>query len=185
MSISLIQRLLDHQVAEAHQELLQRAPGRPALPAADALQRRVDPGLLHHPPGERRVQRRQGQRAVLEHFDELPAGAEQQHRAELRVEAAAEDQLVAVELGPSAGPSRPGSARRPPARATDCSIAAIRPADRLGVDQVQLHAADVGLVRDRLASGASATTGKPIASAQRRRPRPRSRRPGSRTVGMP
>jgi hypothetical protein len=35
---------------------------------------------------------------VLEHFDELAAGAEQQHRAELRVNAAAEDDFVAVEL---------------------------------------------------------------------------------------
>ena len=66
---------------------------RPRTP----FERREDPGLLHHPPGQRRVQRRQGQRAVLEDLDELAAGAEEQHRAELRVEAAADDQLVAVE----------------------------------------------------------------------------------------
>ena len=45
---------------------------------------------------QRGVQRRQGQRAVVEDLDELAAGAEQQHRAELRVDAAADDQLVAV-----------------------------------------------------------------------------------------
>ena len=108
--------LLDDQLAEPHQELLQ---GREVdrLAAADALQGRVDPGLLHHPPGQGRVQRRQGQRAVLEDLDELAARAEEQDRAELRVEAAADDQLVAVAAGPSAGRSRPGSARRRRARA--------------------------------------------------------------------
>ena len=58
----------------------------------------IDLGLLHHPAGQRGIERRQGQRAVLEDLDELAAGAEQEHRAELRVEAAADDQLVAVEL---------------------------------------------------------------------------------------
>ena len=90
-------RLLDHQLAEAHQQLFQRREVH-RLAAAHALQRREDLGLLHHAPGQRGVQRRQRQRAVLEDFDQLAAGAEQQHRAELRVEAAAEDQLVAVEL---------------------------------------------------------------------------------------
>ena len=50
---------------------------------------------LDQAPGERRVERRQGQRAVLEDLDQLAAHAEQQDRAELRVEAAADDQLVA------------------------------------------------------------------------------------------
>ena len=55
-------------------------------------------GLLHHAAGERGIERRQAEGAVLENFDELAAGAEEQHGAELRVGAAADDELVAVEL---------------------------------------------------------------------------------------
>ena len=67
---------------------------RPPAPLQDL----EDPGALHHPPRQRRVQRRQGQRAVPEQFDQWPARAEQEHRAELRIGAATEDELVAVEL---------------------------------------------------------------------------------------
>ena len=42
------------------------------------------------------VEGRQGQGFVLEHLDQLPAHAEEQHRAKLRVNAAAQDDLVAV-----------------------------------------------------------------------------------------
>ena len=52
--------------------------------------------LLHHPAGERRVQRRERQRAIAEDLDQLSAHPEQQHRPELRIRAAADDQLVAV-----------------------------------------------------------------------------------------
>ena len=38
------------------------------------------PVLFHHPPRQRRVERRQAKRAVPEDLDELPARAEQQHR---------------------------------------------------------------------------------------------------------
>ena len=123
---------------------------RPRTP----LQRGVDPGLLHHPPGQRGVQRRQRQRAVLEDLDELAAGAEEQDRAELRVEAAADDQLVAVELDHRLDGHALEVLRRRRARATDASMAPIGAADGVGVGQVELHAADVGLVGDRLASGA-------------------------------
>ena len=88
--------LLDDQVAEPDQELLERGQVHRRA-AAHALERREDLGLLHHPPRQRGVERRQAQRAILEDLDELAAGAEEQHRAELRVEAAADDQLVAVE----------------------------------------------------------------------------------------
>ena len=88
--------LLDDELAEADEQLLQRARSTGARPRTP-LQRLEDAGLLHHPPRQRGVQRRQGQGAVLEDLDQLAAGAEQQDGAELRVEAAADDQLVAVE----------------------------------------------------------------------------------------
>ena len=87
--------LLGHQRAEAHQEHFERGQIH-RLAAAHAFQRLVDLGLLHHAPRQRGVQRRQAERAVLEDLDQLAAGAEQQHRAELRIEAAADDQLVGV-----------------------------------------------------------------------------------------
>ena len=60
------------------------------------FERGVDLGPLHHAACQRRGQRRQAQRAVLEDLHERAAEAEQQHRAELRIDAAAEDELVAV-----------------------------------------------------------------------------------------
>src|SRR5205823_14514657 len=87
--------LLDYQLAEAHQQLLQlrRIHFRIAVVAG---KRGVDLRLLHHPARERGVQRREGQRTVLEHLDEQPAGSEEQHGAELRIDAAADDQLVSA-----------------------------------------------------------------------------------------
>ena len=63
--------LLDDQMAEAHEKLFKsREVNRPA--AAHAFERSDDPGLFHHPPGQRSVERRQTKRSVLEHLDELP-----------------------------------------------------------------------------------------------------------------
>ncbi len=94
----LDRRVLDDQVAEANHQLFQRRHVH-RFASAHALQRFVDAGLLHHAPGQRGVQRRQRQRAVLEDLHQLASGAEQQHRAELRVERRAEDQFVALLLG--------------------------------------------------------------------------------------
>jgi len=89
--------LLNHQMAEPDHELLEGGDiDRSA--ATDSPQRGIDLRLLHHPPGQGRVERRQGQREILEDLDELTAGAEQEHRSELRIETAADDDLVAVEL---------------------------------------------------------------------------------------
>ena len=89
--------LLDDQMAEPDQELLEGSEvDRPAT--ADSLECGVDLRLLHHPPSQGGVEQRQGQRAVLENFDELAAGTEEEHRSELGIEAAADDDLVAVEL---------------------------------------------------------------------------------------
>ena len=54
--------------------------------------------MLHHPPGQGGIEWRQGQRAVLENLDKLAAGAEEEDRAELRIETAADDQLIAVQV---------------------------------------------------------------------------------------
>ena len=87
--------LFDDELAEADQQLVERGEvDRRA--AADALQRGEDLRPLHHPPRERRVERRQRERAILIDLDQLAARPEQQHRSELRVERAADDQLVAV-----------------------------------------------------------------------------------------
>ena len=77
--------LLDDELAEADQQLLERGEVH-RLAAADAFEGLVDLGLLHHAAGQRGVERRQGEGAVLEDLDELAAGAEQEHRAELRVD---------------------------------------------------------------------------------------------------
>ena len=65
-------------------------------PAAHALEGRVDLGALHHAASQRRRERRQAEGAVLEDLDELAAEAEEQDGPELGVDAAADDELVAV-----------------------------------------------------------------------------------------
>ena len=87
-------RLLGDELAEADEERGEHVDvDRP--PAADAAERLRDRRLLDQAPRERRVERRQGQRPVAEHLDELAAHPEQEDRAELRIRAAADDQLVA------------------------------------------------------------------------------------------
>ncbi len=141
--------LLDDEQAEADEQLLQRG-GVDRPPAADAAKRAGDRRPLDHPPGQRRRQRRQPQLAVAEQLDERAAHAEEQHRPELRVDRRADDQLVAgvvdhrldgdaleVLLAARLGHRRPHALERLAHRAL--------------VDQVEAHATDVGLVRDRAA----------------------------------
>ena len=79
-----------------NQEALQRLEiDRPA--AAGALQRLEDFGLLHHAPGQRRVERRQGQRLILKDLHQHAARAKEQHRPKFSVLGAADDQLIAVQ----------------------------------------------------------------------------------------
>ena len=73
---------------------------------------------------------------VPDQFDLSPARAEQEHRAELRIGAATDDELVVVELD-----------HRLDGHAQEVLGAA---AHRLGIEQVELHPADVGLTHDRL-----------------------------------
>ncbi len=90
-------RLLDHELAEAHQQVFELGDVD-GLASTNAFQRGEDLCLLHHAAGQRCVQRRQCQRAVLEDFYQLSAGSEQQHRAKLRIDAAADDDFVAIQL---------------------------------------------------------------------------------------
>ncbi len=83
------------QLAEANEQRLQAGEvgGRAA---AHPLQGVPDLRALHQPPGQRAVQRRQGEGAVFHHLDEDAAGAEQDHRPELAVHRTADDQLDAL-----------------------------------------------------------------------------------------
>ena len=84
--------LLDDELAHAHEDPLE---GREVdrAPPADAPERLEDARALHHPARQRRRQGREAERAVAEHLDELAAEPEQQHRPELGIDAAADDEL--------------------------------------------------------------------------------------------
>src|SRR5665213_2641167 len=139
-------RLFNHELAEAHEQLLQRRDVD-CLASAHALERGENPRAFHHAPRERGVQRRQTERAVLINFDELAAGAEQQHWSKLLVNAASNNQFITFQLDHRlhgdaekmflANFFGDGRFNRLP-----------RLADGGGRAQVQLDAAHVGLVRD-------------------------------------
>ena len=93
MSSSFIQGCSTTSWRETDKELLQR--GRVYRGAAPhTLEGFVDASLLHGAPRERRGERRQRERPVLINLDKRTAGAEEQDRPELRIQAAAQDQLV-------------------------------------------------------------------------------------------
>ena len=106
-----------------------------------------------HSARQRRIQRRKPERAILEHFDQLAARAEQQHRPELRINAAAENEFVAVNfiIGCTVTPRKcllPAPCSR---LDSEVSIAFEGvPHRQLQSRKIQLHAADIGLVCDRL-----------------------------------
>jgi hypothetical protein len=111
------------------------------------LQRLVDLRPLHQPARQGAVERRQGQRAVLEHLDEGAAGAEENHRPELAINRAADDQLVALVLDHLAdGDALEGGGA---SLARDADADGVEGgADGGLVGQVEDHAADVALVGD-------------------------------------
>ncbi len=139
-------RLLDDQLAEADHELLEGSHVDAAT-AAHALEGRVDLGALHHAARQRRGQRWQPQRTVLEDLHQLAAQAEEQDGTELRVHAAADDELVAV----TSDHGLHGDALEvawPVLGGDGLLDARIGITDRVSVGQVQAHAAHVRLVRD-------------------------------------
>ena len=99
--------LFDDQLAEAHQQVFQcgadQSAARPRNPFFSA---RVNLCSLHQPSRQRAIQRRKAKRAILENFDKISTGTEQQHRTELRIDTAAEYQFVTVSARSSAARSR-------------------------------------------------------------------------------
>ena len=140
--------LLDDEVAEAHEQLVEaREIDRGA--ATHAVERGEDARLLHHPARKRGVERRQSERAVFEDFDEFSARAEEQHRAELRIGGAAQNEFVAVSRDHRLDRHAQEIVRRIPL--PDASFDLAERASHGGCAMhVQLHAADIALVRDRL-----------------------------------
>ena len=191
-------RLSHHQLAETHQQLFQRRHIHRGA-SAHSLQGGEDARAFHHPPGQRRVERRQSQRAVLEDFDQLPAGSKEQHRPELRVDAASNDQLIPLKLD-----------HRLHRHSQKMFLARLlghrnfdgppRPPHRRRIAQVQLHPSNIGLVGDRFrieldeplifcflpASNHTApTSGRPARSSSIPGPLPTtSNPPGSPSAGM-
>ena len=116
--------------------------------AADTAQRPRDPRLVDEPARQRHRQRRQRQRPVAQHLDQLAPGAEHQHRSELPIDGAPQDQLVA----------RAAIDHRLHGHAEKAALPTLRDGRRLDVierarhrglvRQPELDAADVGLVRD-------------------------------------
>src|SRR5215208_2876695 len=140
--------LLDDELARANEQPLQGADVD-RRPAPDATQRLEDAGPFHHSPGERGGQWREGECPVPVHLDQRTAGPEEQDGTELRVQAAADDQLVTVEAD---HPLDGGAAEVLglvvlPYRGLHLFIG---PPDLVGAPQVQAHAAHVGLVGDGL-----------------------------------
>ena len=141
--------LLGDEQGEAHEQLLKS--GRiDGTAAANALEGLGDPGPLDHAPGERRVERWQAERSVLDDLDQLATSAEEQHGAELGVRRRAQDELVAgvVDHGLDGHAAEMLGATLLGDRIADRGERVTHPG-RIG--QVEIHAANVGLVRDRTA----------------------------------
>ena len=93
--------------------------------------------LFHHAARERRVERRQAQRAVLQDLDQLTAGAKEQHRAELRVGGCCPRSARSHRSSTIGWTVTPGSARRRRFSLTDARIAPERIADTGRIAQVE------------------------------------------------
>ena len=180
MSISRIQRLLADHLAEADEQLLERVEVHAAL-APDALQHLEDARLLHQPPRQRRVERRQAQRAILYTSTSLPPCPNRSTGPNCGSATAAEDQLVPV--GPAMRCTVTPRKWPSPSALADRGRDGAEGRPHGGrVAEPKPHATDVGLVGDRLASAASARPGS-RSGPRWPRPRPAWPRRASRTVG--
>ncbi len=86
--------MADDQLAEADQDLLEESQVHGRVPPA-SLKCVVNAGLLHEAAGEGGSERGQAQSLILELLHKNAASAKEQHRAELRIHAAAENELAA------------------------------------------------------------------------------------------
>ena len=93
------------------------------------------------------VVRAEAQGAIAKHLHQFAAGAEEQHRAELRIDARTEDQLIALRriMGCTVTPK---NVPRPRAGNGFANLLKSG-ADCFGRRQVQANAADVAFMRDR------------------------------------
>ena len=139
-------REVDHQLGQADEQFLELFQVRRRVVAV-ALEQRQDTGLLHHPPGQQAVQRRQAQGLVMEHLGVDPARAEQQHRAEVGVGLAPHEQLE-VRVGDEGLQAHAGDARLGVVGAGAGHDPLPGLAQVVLVAQVELDAAGVGLVAD-------------------------------------
>src|SRR5688572_230497 len=88
-------RLLDDELAETNKQFFQRHQVDRCA-TAHARQRAMNLGPLHHAPRKGAVQRRQAESSIAKDLNQLTARAEEQHWAKLRINAAAEDELIPV-----------------------------------------------------------------------------------------
>src|SRR5271169_1018452 len=130
--------------AEAHHELIKICQ-RHRLFSAYAFERGENVGLLHHAARQGCVEWRQAEGAVFVYLDQNASRTEQQHRSELRVDAAAHDQLVTIagNHGLNGHSLEMSCARLFPHASLDGCPGTPH---RGFVLQIQLHAADVGFV---------------------------------------
>jgi hypothetical protein len=102
-------------------------------------------GLLHSPARQRRGERREGEGAVPVDLDELAAGAEEQHGAELRVYAAPDNDLVPLQAHHRLDGGA-GEVLRREVLANGPLHLLVGTSHLFCVHQVQAHPADVRLV---------------------------------------
>ncbi len=139
--------LLDDELRKTHHQLFERRQIDRLAPA-DTFQRFVNRRPFDHPARERGVQRRQRERAIFEHFDQLPAGAEQQHGTKLRIDARTDDKFVPVGQFNHRLDGHALKMLRTHFIAHRFVDRAPRAAHIVRVGKVQLHAAHIGFVRD-------------------------------------
>ena len=141
-------RLRNHKLAELDQQFLQLVNIHGSA-AADAIECGPDPGSLHQTARQGGVQRRQSQGMVFVDLYKLASRTEEQHGAELRINAAAQNQFVAFQAhhGLNGDALKIGLGRMFNHRPPDVAKCLTH---RSGAGQVELHSAHVGLMRNGL-----------------------------------
>ena len=140
--------LFGDQLREADQQALESSE-IDRIAAAYTFQGGVDLGPFHHAPRQRRCERWQSEGAIFEDLHQLTAKPKQQDGSKLWIDAAAEDQLIPIDLRHRLDGDTQEVLRSDLFcdRFFDAGIGVLY---RLGIRQVQLDTAHVGLVGDRL-----------------------------------
>ena len=140
--------LLRNELTETHEQLFERAQVDRAL-SAHAAERLVNARSLHHAACQSGIEGRKGERAVFEGLDEVPARAKKEHRAELWIDTAPNNQLTAAPLDHplNSNPAEPFRTRDANRRFFDGVKGLL---DGCPAAQEELHTADVALMSDRM-----------------------------------